>query len=274
MKRIKHKNGFWNNKENCMKEASKYKCRGQLIRYANGCYCAMIRNGWINEADKLYFENKIHYKGENEPINLIYVYEIKEFNTCYVGRTNNIKRRDYQHRCGYYSHGKKEYDNLFKFCYENNIKMPNPIILENNLIASESQIREEYWLNYYIKNEWKILNKGKVGLNKGSLGAKIKWTYEKCKAESVKYIDRIDFKKHNIVAYNVSKKNKWIDDFHPWYLCKHKPNGFWRSIDNCQLVCNLYKDKKDLKTNYPSAYEYMRKYKFLDKMIFNNKKEL
>ena len=267
MGKNKHKSGYWNIKENCMNEASKYKCRGQLIRFSNGCYCGLVRNGWIEEAEKLYFENKIHYKDENEPINLIYVYELDEFKICYIGRTNNLDRRDRQHRNGYYSHRKKEYDNLFKFCENKKIEIPKPIILEDKLTASESQIREEYWLNHYIENGWKPLNKGKVGLNKGSLGATVKWNYETCKEEALKYKDRCEFKKNNIVAYNVSYRNKWIDEFHPWHLSKNKPNGYWKSFENCKLVASLYKDRKDLKTNYPSAYEYMRKYGFLDKLF-------
>jgi len=39
---------------------------------------------------------------------------------------------------------------------------------------------------------------------------KVKWTYETCKAEAVKYNSKRDFKKGNQYAYKVSYANKWI----------------------------------------------------------------
>lgn len=261
--------GYWNDKERCFKEASKYGSKGRLNRYGGGCYDALVRNGWMKEAEEKFFKNKqIQYRNPNEKIHSIYVYEINEFKTCYIGRTNNMERRDYQHRKGCWSHGEWTYDNLYKFCKENNIVMPQPKMLEENLNAEESQIREEYWLYKYIDDGWNALNKGKVGLNIGSLGALPKWNYETCKKEAEDCYNREAFRKKNIVAYNVARKNKWLDNFN--FTPLRKPKGYWNNFQNCQNEAIKYSSKKEFKKAYPSAYEYCRVNKFLDKLKFKD----
>lgn len=41
------------------------------------------------------------------------------------------------------------------------------------------------------------------------------WTYETCMKESKKYNTRNEFKKGCSGAYNVARKNGWVDDFFP-----------------------------------------------------------
>ena len=214
--------GYWNDKEICFNEAKKYKNLGELITKGKGCYDSIVRHGWKEEVvNRFYkqFEEDLHknYLDYNSKVHMVYAYEIvlTDKKVCYIGRTTNMRRRHNQHKNGCYSHKKYIYDNLYKFCKENNIDMPYPKILEENLTARESQEREEYWLNHYKNNDWKALNKGAVGLNKGSLGAKLKWTYEKCKEEAMKYKKRTHFRDNSVIAYNVCRKNKWLDDFFP-----------------------------------------------------------
>ena len=42
--------------------------------------------------------------------------------------------------------------------------------------------------------------------------SKIRWTYEKCKDEALKYNSRSEFKKNASRAYVISRKNKWLDE--------------------------------------------------------------
>lgn len=154
--------GYWNDKERCVEEARKYRNKKEFQFKSYGCYSSMKRNGWLSELDGMY-DGTILYMGYDEKINVVYVYEMKDFNTFYVGRTNNIIRRDRQHRNGYgHSNGDTEFDGLYKFCEEKGIEVPKPKILAENLNALESQEQEDYWKNKYIEDGWVSLNKAKT----------------------------------------------------------------------------------------------------------------
>ena len=50
----------------------------------------------------------------------------------------------------------------------------------------------------------------------GSLGSGvIRWSFEACKKEALKYNTRKDFRKNSGGAYRRAWKNKWLDDFFP-----------------------------------------------------------
>ena len=216
-----------------------------------------------NEKEK----NNIDLSHLEQKNNLIYAYEINELKTCYIGRTNNLSRRHRQHLNGILRHGKIELDNLNKFCSKNKIDIPTPIVLEENLNAVESQIREEYWLNQYKNNGWICLNKASVGENKSSLGSiKLKWTYEKCKEEAKKYNSKEEFKKSNQSAYNSSRKHGWINNF---FESIKKENGYWNNFENCNKIAKECKNRKELFLKNPSCYNACRKNGWLDKLEFN-----
>ena len=122
--------GYWNNKERCFEEAKKYKNKYDLQKQCQGCYRSIRRHGWLDEVSSLY-DDSVHYMDYNESINCIYIYEYKDLNSFYVGRTNNIKRRHRQH-CNGYGHkdGTRTYDIVYTFAKENNVEIPKPIILE------------------------------------------------------------------------------------------------------------------------------------------------
>ena len=42
-----------------------------------------------------------------------------------------------------------------------------------------------------------------------------KWTYEACKQLASESKGRLDFRRKSSTAYNVSWRNKWLDDFFP-----------------------------------------------------------
>lgn len=41
------------------------------------------------------------------------------------------------------------------------------------------------------------------------------WTKERCQEEALKYESRSEFKKYSGSAYNIVKKNKWLDELYP-----------------------------------------------------------
>lgn len=51
-------NGYWNNKENCLNEARKYKSKTDFIINSIGAYKGALKHDWIDEIDKIIEENK------------------------------------------------------------------------------------------------------------------------------------------------------------------------------------------------------------------------
>lgn len=297
--------GYWNNKENCIMEASKYKTINELKHSCVGCYASLLRNGWemdcfsdfkkrkpngywdskelcIDEAKKYrnlrefetkcyaayhhcrlngwiedvrcLYDNAVLYHSYNEKIHLVYVYELKEYNACYVGRTNNVKRRHGQHI-------RDVKDTLNKFCIEHSIDMPPYKVLMESLDAEGSQYYEDFYVKKYKNEGWNVLNQSVTGIGRGSLGASCKWNYEECKAESMKYTARVDFKKNSQSAYKSCVKNGWIDEFFP---NKKLGNGYWNDYEHCKdafLKCN---SAKELQRRFGGCYNAIRKNGFND----------
>jgi predicted GIY-YIG superfamily endonuclease len=251
-------NSFWNNKENCIEEAKKYRNKFELQRKNYGCYKGAVRNGWIDEIANMCYDNSIHYMGYDEPVNCVYVYEYNDLNTFYVGRTNNIKRRHRQH-CNGYGHkdGTRDYDVVYTFAKENNIEIPVPIILEENLTAEQSQDREDYWKNLYIEKGMTCLNKATTGIGKGSLGANIKWDYNSCKLESSKYSSRQEMRNNNQSVYNACLKNGWLTEFfNDW--AKRKDN-YWNNLENVLNAAKECTGARDMAKKFGGAYNAARK---------------
>lgn len=258
--------GYWNNYEHCKEEIKKYKSIHDLSHKSYGCYHSICKNGW-KDLYKL-LPNEINYHGYNEEIHCVYVYKIEETHSCYVGRSLRIKIRDRQHRNGiHHSNGEIEYDNLYKHCKDNNIEIPQYEVLEKGLTAIQSQEKEEYWLNKFQEEGWNIINKGQVGIGKGSLGGRLKWDYDSCLWESKKYSSKSEMKLNNQSAYNSSVKNGWIDDF---FTNKKYPKGYWDNLENCKKVAINCKNFKDLSNKYGAAYKSVREHSWHKFIEFKN----
>lgn len=263
--------GYFNNKENCIKVAKQYKNKRHLQNKCSGCYNALKRNGWLDEVAEEIYDNSIHYMKYDEKINVVYVYEFLENKTFYVGRTNDLKRRDHQHRVACkHSDGSMTYDGVYCFAKENNISIPDAKILEEGLTAIESQEKENYWKEKYISEGWKTLNKAVTGINKGSLGSVLKWSYDVCKEEAKKYSSKNDFKIHNQPAYNSSVSHKWIDDF---FQNKKKVDGYWNKLENVLNAAKDCKGAKDFAKRYGGAYNSAQKHNWTKFLKYKSKDE-
>ena len=258
--------GYWNDKNHCLEEAKKYKNKFELQRKCNGCYRSAIRNGWLDDVASLY-DNSIQYMRYDEPVNCIYVYEYKDLNHFYVGRTNNIKRRNKQHCNGYlHRDGSRTYDIVYKFAKNNNISIPKPIILEDKLTAEQSQDREDYWKKFYIEKGMKCLNKGATGIGKGSLGATVRWTYDEFCKEALKYSYKTEMKYKNQSAYKAGVHNGWINI--PFENRKKK-DKYWDNIDNVLDAAKNSMGAKDMIKKYGGAYNSARKHGWLNLLEYN-----
>lgn len=260
-------NSFWNNKENCIEEAKKYRNKFELQCKSYGCYKGAVRNGWIDEIANMCYDNSIHYMGYNEPVNCVYVYEYNDLNAFYVGRTNNIKRRHRQH-CNGYGHkdGTRYYDVVYTFAKENNIEIPTPIILEENLTAEQSQDREDYWKNLYIERGMTCLNKATTGIGKGSLGANIKWDYNSCKLESSKYSSRQEMRNNNQSVYNACLKNGWLAEFfNDW---AKREDNYWNNLENVLNAAKECTGARDMAKKFGGAYNAARKNGWIKLLVY------
>lgn len=260
----KKPNGYWNKKENCLIEAKKYKNIYELQKKCYGCYKGIKRNKWNDILDSIFTESIKLYSNPEDKIHCIYVYVFEDKKSCYVGRTKNILKRDKQHRFGCrHSNGVMYYDSLWKFCDNNALVMPQPIILENNLNAKESQIKEGEWLSKYVCKGYNAINIAPTG----SLGSTIKWTKEKCLEESKNYISKCDMKKRNQSAYNSAVKNKWIDLL---FENQKKPNGYWNNKENILDAALKSNNVRDMIKNFGGAYNMARKLGIINELKFRN----
>lgn len=246
-------NGYWDIKENCFNEAKKYRNLKEFQLKCYGAYHCAIKNGWKDEINKLY-DKTILYHSYNEKIHLVYLYLFVDYNTFYVGRTNNLKRRNQQHI-------RDHNDSIFKFCNDKGIEIPPYVILKEDLTATESQYYEDFYLKEYINKGWRPLNKAVTGVNKGSLGAVCKWNYEACKMEASKYRNITEFKVKNQSAYNASRKNGWLMDFFEY---SKRSDHYWDNYENCKKAFNSCKNTKELIKRFGGCYNSIKKNGFTD----------
>ena len=157
------------NKETCEQEARKYEYIFDFrVRSGGACNMAQ-RMGWLKDYTWL---RKMPPKTADydKDTKYIYAYEFLKQRAVYVGLTNSLIRRDWQHR-----HSNDS--TVFKFAKECNCDIPSPKQLEDSIPIHESGKRESFWVEYYKGQNWKLLNRAKTGERESSIGASfpLKW---------------------------------------------------------------------------------------------------
>lgn len=242
--------GYWNDRNHLQEEADKYNCKIDFLKGCASAYRAAQRQGILDDICKNYKKSDKSYSDLTSKIHCVYVYEIIETHSFYVGRTINLHNRDLSHRRGRkHSDGRITYDGLYIHCETNNIDIPKPKILEENLDAKNSLIREDYWVNKYIEDGWNTLNIAKTGESSGSLGSVKLWTYDKCKEFCKNYEYKNDLKKANYSCYFTCLKNGWFDEFGI-----NDKITYWNSKDKCVNAAKECKNKKEFARKYYGAY--------------------
>lgn len=259
--------GFWNNKENCIEEAKKYRNKWELQKKCQGCYSGLVRNGWLDEVANELYDDSIHYKDYEAKVHSVYVYEYPEQHSCYVGRTSCMGKRHRQHKNGYgHKDGSRTYDVVHQFAAENGVEIPQPKILEEGLNAEESQRQEDYWRLKYIQDGWNCLNKAVTGVGKGSLGASLKWTYETCKEEAKKYDCRYHMRLGCPAAYWPSVRNGWITEFFP--QTKKKDDKWWENLGHIKEAAAQCSGARELIKKFGGAYNIARRNGWLKELKY------
>lgn len=91
------------------------------------------------------------------------------------------------------------------------------------------------------------------------------WTKERCQQESLKYKSKTEFRKLSISAYNISVRNKWINE-----ICYHMKTdkiqkGFWTK-EKCKEVSLNYKSITKFRIENEGAYKACSKNNWLEEI--------
>ena len=201
------------------------------------------------------FENLKSKVDELSLVHCVYAYEFKDLNFVYIGRTDNIRIRHWQHK-------NTPTDSLYKFAKENKIEINNPIILNNKINISKSVELEGYYFNLYKNKGWNMINKAKTG----SVGGMIrKWTYNTCKEEAMKYKRYKDFISNSRTAYEKAWKYDWLKEY-TWLTKGGDKKEDIRTLDDCIKIAKQYKTYAEFRKNESLIYSYC-KYKKWNKQI-------
>ena len=96
------------------------------------------------------------------------------------------------------------------------------------------------------------------------------WNYETCYNEAKKYYSRKEFEKGCSSAYNVARKNGWLDNY-TWFEEKQKPSGYW-TYETCYQEAQKYNSRTKFRKGCSSAYNVARKKGWLDNYTWFTKK--
>jgi predicted GIY-YIG superfamily endonuclease len=229
--------------DECKEIASKYKMRKEFQMNSSGAYHAAHANGWIDEICRHMYKNQ-------PSLRHIYSYEFSD-NHVYIGLTKNIKQRNYEHLIEI---NENKLTTVHKYINLTGLQ-PNLKIIYENLNEEEAKIKENEILNEYKNNNWIILNKVKTG---SIGGGRIKWTFEKCQEEALKYKTRNEFNRKSSSAHASASNNGWLNE-----ICLHmieikKPKGYW-TFEKCKEVALLCKTRTEFQDKYKGAYNIVKK---------------
>lgn len=242
----------------CKEEALKYETKTEFYTNCRSAYSACHINGWIDELC-----SHMRICGNNY-LRFVYAFEFED-NHVYIGLTHDIKEREEDHL-------KNENSQIFKHIQKTNSKYFIKKIVQEPIPKEEAQTLEHSIKISYQDSGWNILNKAKTGTGIGSLGGNnLKWTYEKCKEEALKYDTKLEFRKKSNSAYDACVRNKWIDDLCSHMTSKRKPSGYW-TFERCEEEVSKHKSRMDFQNNASGAYSASLQNGWLDKLFPNDKK--
>lgn len=254
--------GYWVDKEKVFKEARKYKYKSEFRHKAPSAYKSALLHHWLGEME---FETKVSKGDPRGPIHIIYVY-IDEVNKyAYVGATNDMKRRDWEHK-------NQKNDPVYKYFYSKSLKIPAYKILLDGLTIVERQREERVQSLYYrdVLHYTLINNINLTGENVGSVGSLIKkWTKKAVLREAEKYKTPIEFFTKSAGAYDAALKYKMMNnETFPWFYSKRMPPRWWSVKEHVFEESKNYKSWNEFFLKSPAAHFSARKHKWEDEMTW------
>jgi len=238
--------GYWT-KEKCVEIALKYKYKKDFIANDINAYCAAHRNKWIDDVCSHMIEIG------NLKRRCIYAFEFED-KSVYVGLTFNVEERKYDHLW-------RKRSTVYKYL---ELKKINFVFkqLTNYILVDTAKIMEGEFVEKYRNDGWIILNITKTG---GVGGNTFYWTYDKCKEEALKYLDRTSFSKNARGAFSSAYNHNWLNEICSHMIELQKPKGYWTK-EKCQEEALKYNTRKEFLINSSKAYSFAYKNKYLNEI--------
>jgi hypothetical protein len=230
------------------KEAKKYKFRGEVQTNNNHLYQWIKTHKWEGKCYP-------HMKEYNLSKRHIYVEEFKNSKTAYIGLSCQVERRHNAHLGKESKYGKVK--SMVYHYMKKTREEPKLKILTRRPVNSENAgERENYYMEKYKENGWKLLNQATAG----SLGSmRPKWTYKKfeeikndCKTQEEFFQKLEGFQRY------IAKKNGWWEKLISDLPIKSKlgriPNTRW-TVEEALEVTRECKNPQELQKKYSGAYK-------------------
>lgn len=273
-------NGYWT-KEQCKKEALKYKTKVDFLKKSQSAYMKASRKGWVEDI----CGHMIEIKKPNGYWDLkrcgLEAKKYKTRNEFKFGNTsayNSAKDNKWLDKiCSHMKVvGNKFKRAIYAFEFKNRSvyvgltdnydrryeahmrkgpvareleKSPAVFVQFNNWADKEVAVKNEAKkIEEYRRKGWRILNIAKAGALGGT---DIKWSEKELIAEARKYKTRTNFSKKSKAAYMAAWKKGILDK-----ICSHmievvKPVGYW-TFDRIYKEAKKYKTKPDFKRGSPT----------------------
>ena len=255
MTKKKMPNGYWENKENCKEKCSECKGLKELRKKSYACYLSVKKHGWDTEFFEVkqkpmgYWNDKEHCMEEAKKYRTVRELQLAS-DSCYA----SLKRNGWL---------------LEAYPPKNGSKPMKYWNLKENVMeaAKQCNTKMEFRTKFggafmsAVRNGWmpEIENE----FVSGQTSRKI-WTYDKCKEFCKNYKYKSELQKANSQCYDECLKNGWFGEF--GIVNKKRPNGYWKSLDNCIAAAKECKDSKEFRMIHSGAYISCRANGWMDKI--------
>jgi hypothetical protein len=232
-------------KNDCQIEALKYNSRSDFYKYSGKRYRLAYEHNWLDEICSHMIKIGNRYN------RCIYSYEFSD-NSVYVGLTYNLDNRQKQRN--------KDIDDAVTKHIDKTGLIPIRKQLTDYIDVQEASKLEGYYVEKYEKEGWYILNRMKTG---GIGGDYIKWTFELCQKEALKYNSKSEFNKKSKSVYVTAYNNKWLDKICTHMIPKRRLSNSY-TYEECKEIAKKYKSKSKFEKSNYGIYNAALKNNWLD----------
>ena len=224
--------------EEAKERTKQYENRSDLWNHDHRMFYFLEQNGWLNK-----IENLIVRTDENVRIHYVYAYEFPEYNTAYIGRTDDIKRRHQQHL-------NVETCSLYKFIKSKDLKnIGEPKIIYEKLTSNESQEKEAEQIDIYKNNGWILLNIAKAG----SLGTlSYKYTRKVCYELAKQFKTKKEFREAYRNVYFKCLEKGWLNDY-DWLERTYRKKKIF-TYEECKKAASECRNRTEFRDKYQQMY--------------------
>ena len=242
MKSTRKPKGYWT-KERCEEVAKLCYKRSEFGKIFSTAYKISTNNNWLDEIC-----SHMIVLG-NLKTRLIYMFEFTD-KSVYIGLTCDINRREKEHL-----YDEKLNSIVYRYRKETGFNLELKLLTDYLELEKAIEL-EKYYINFYKKRGYKLLNK-KRGGEIGQVDKTI-WNYDNCKRESLKYKSKTEFHDKKNSAYKISILNGWIDDFYNTISKK-----LVLDYNICKEESFKYKNRSEFRKSR-TIYNFSSKNKWLD----------